>query len=320
MSETNKSFITEFVIVGFPGLDPHYYGMVSALLFIVYLAILAGNTAFLVVFATEQGLHKPMYFIILNLVLSDILFSTTTLPKIIAKYWFKAGTISFTGCFVQMFFVHYFGSANSFILLIMSIDRYVAICFPLRYPVIIKNSNVLILSITAWLVASTGCLMTVIRAYPLPYCSSNTIIHCFCDHISITTLACTDRTPYAIPALISAMVVLLVPLAFIIFSYLSIIVAVLRISSTKARVKTFSTCSGQLTIIALYYIPRIFVYMSSSVFGIKFNTDLRLTIILLYSLSPPMLNPLIYFLRTEEIKKILITRLSRLKIRAHSDH
>ena len=201
----------------------------------------------------------------------------------------------------------------------MSIDRYVAICFPLRYPVIIKNSNVLILSITAWLVSSTGCLMMVIRAYPLPYCSSNTIIHCFCDHISITTLACTDRTPYAIPALISAMVVLLVPLAFIIFSYLSIIVAVLRISSTKARVKTFSTCSGQLTIIALYYIPRCLVYICT-VFGIKFNTDLRLTIILLYSLSPPMLNPLIYFLRTEEIKKILITRLSRLKIRAHSDH
>ncbi|XP_061073755.1 olfactory receptor 2AT4-like [Conger conger] len=307
MSEGNGSAVTEFVIVGFPGLKAKYYGLASAVMFLVYVCTLLGNAIFLMLFTKDRSLHKPMYIIILNLVVSDILFSTTTLPKIIARYWFQAGTISFTGCFVQMYFVHYFGSVNSFVLFIMALDRYVAICHPLRYPMIMTNFNVCMLLATAWLISKAGPMMMVIRAYPLPYCASNRIVQCYCDHISITVLACTDRAPYGFPAFIAAMVVLLVPLAFIVFSYASIIVAVIWIASTEGRLKMLSTCSAQLIIIALYYLPRCFVYLASIV-GIKFSRDLRIVIIMLYSLLPPMINPLIYCLRTTEVKQILLKK------------
>ncbi|XP_042152503.1 olfactory receptor 2AT4-like [Oncorhynchus tshawytscha] len=310
MSAGNHSFVTEFVIVGFPGLLPEFYGLASTVLFLVYFCTAVGNVVILVLFATDRDLHKPMYFVILHLVVSDILFSTTTLPKIIARYWFQAGAISFTGCFVQMYLVHYFGTVNSYILFIMALDRYVSICFPLRYPMIIKNSTIHILSTTAWIVAKACPLMMVIRAYPLPYCDSNKIMQCYCDHIAITTLACTDRVPYSFPAFIFAMLALLGPLAFIIFSYCSIIVAVVQIASPQGRLKTLSTCSGQLIIIALYYLPRCFIYLASNI-GIRFSTDLRIVIIMLYSLLPPMINPLIYCFKTKHIKTSLMKRFKK---------
>uniref|UniRef100_A0A8C9UBS6 Olfactory receptor n=1 Tax=Scleropages formosus TaxID=113540 RepID=A0A8C9UBS6_SCLFO len=299
--------ITEFLLMGFPGLQSWYYGPVAGLFLVVYLAILSGNGFLLVFVGTERSLQKPTYLIFCNLAISDIAFATTTLPKAIARYWVEDQIISFNGCFLQMFMVHLLGSINSFLLMIMALDRYIAICSPLRYQTLIKNSSVLIL------LAKACPLMMVIRAYPLPYCASNTIIQCYCDHISITTLACTDRTPYAFPAFVFAMVVLLVPLAFIVFSYCAIIVAVLRIASTQGRLKTLSTCTPQLIIIALYFFPRCFVYLASNV-GITFSTDLRIAIIMLYSLLPPMVNPLIYCLRTKEVKQTLMKTFTKQQV------
>jgi len=308
MSAGNISFFKEFIIVGFPGLQTEYYGTVAALLFFVYVFILVGNGIFLVIFALEKCLHKPMYYVIFNLVVSDILFSTTTLPKIITRYWFQAGSISFGGCFIQMYFVHYFGSVNAFILAIMAFDRYVAICNPLRYPNILTKSNIFYLCLIVWVIGHACPLMMAIRAYPLPYCAENTIMHCYCDHISITSLACTNRALYSVPAFVFAMVVLLCPLTFIVFSYCAIIVVVLRVSRAQGRMKTFSTCSPQLIIIALYFLPRCFIYLASNI-GINFSTDLRLVIVMMYSLFPPMINPLIYCLRTKDFKESLLKRL-----------
>ncbi|KAM9359593.1 olfactory receptor 2AT4-like [Symphorus nematophorus] len=310
MPEGNQSIVTEFILTGFPGLHPEYQGLVSAVLFFVYFFTLTGNVTIFFLFATDCSLHKPMYYIILNLCACDILFSTTTLPKIISKYWFQSGAISFTACFVQMFFVHYLGSVNSFILFLMALDRYLAICHPLRYPVVFKNSTIHILSITAWIVAMAAPLMLVIRAYPLPYCASNIINHCYCDHIGITVLACTDRGPYARPAFSLAMVTLLVPLAFIIFSYCSIIRTILKMANVQGRQKTMSTCSTQLIIISLYYLPRCFVYLASVV-GIKFSAHARIVIIMLYSLCPPMINPLVYCLRAKDMRESLWKQVRR---------
>ncbi|XP_044058411.1 olfactory receptor 2AT4-like [Siniperca chuatsi] len=310
MAEGNHSIVTEFILTGFPGLHPEYQGLASAVLFLVYFLTLTGNATVLFLFATNRSLHKPMYYIILNLSACDILFSTTTLPKIIGKYWFQSGTISFTACFVQMYFVHYLGTVNSYILFLMALDRYLAICHPLRYPLILKNSTIHILSISAWVIAKAGALMLVIRAYPLPYCASNKIDHCYCDHIGITMLACTDRAPYGFPAFVFAMVMLLVPLAFIIFSYCSIIITVLKITNVQGRLKSLSTCSTQLIIISLYYLPRCFVYLASNV-GITFSADVRIVIIMLYSLCPPMINPLIYCLRAKDMRESLWKQFNR---------
>ncbi|XP_069017081.1 olfactory receptor 2AT4-like [Embiotoca jacksoni] len=313
MPEGNHSIVTEFILTGFPGLPPKYNGLASAVLFLVYLLTSVANATVLFLFATNRTLHKPMYYIILNLCACDILFSTTTLPKIISKYWFQSGTISFTACFIQMYFVHYFGTVNSYILFLMAFDRYLAICHPLRYPNVFKNSTIHILSVTGWIVSKAGALMLVIRAYPLPYCASNIINHCYCDHISITMLACTDRAPYGFPAFVFAMVVLMGPLAFIIFSCCSIIRAVLQIANLQGRLKSLATCSTQLIIISLYYLPRCFVYLASNV-GIKFDTDLRIVIIMMYSLGPPMINPLIYCLRAKDMRESLRKQFHRKKV------
>ena len=310
MPEGNHSIVTEFILTGFPGLHPEYHGLASAVLFLVYSLTLIGNGTVFYLFATERSLHKPMYYITLNLSACDVLFSTTTLPKIISKYWFQSGAISFTACFVQMYFVHYLGTVNSYILFLMAFDRYLAICHPLRYPLVLKNSTICILSIIAWVVSKASPLMIVIRAYPLPYCASNIINHCYCDHIGITTLACTDRAPYGIPAFAVAMVMLLGPLAFIIFSYCSIIVAVLKIANVQGRLKSLSTCSPQLIIISLYYLPRCFVYLASNV-GIKFSADMRIVIIMLYSLCPPMINPIIYCLRGKDMRESFLRQFKK---------
>ncbi|XP_049432355.1 olfactory receptor 2AT4-like [Epinephelus fuscoguttatus] len=310
MPEGNHSEVTEFILTGFPGLHPEYQGLASAVLFLVYLLTVTGNCTVLFLFAVDRSLHKPVYYIILNLSVCDLLFSTTALPKIISKYWFQSGSISFTACFVQMYFVHYLGTVNSYILFLMALDRYLAICHPLRYPNVLKNSTVLILSIFAWVVAKAPPLMLVIRAYPLPYCASNIINHCYCDHIGITVLACTDRAPYGFPAFVLAMIMLLGPLAFIIFSYCSILIAVFKIANLQSRMKSLSTCSTQLLIIALYYLPRCFVYLASNV-GIKFSADVRIVIIMLYSLFPPMINPLIYCLRAKDMRESLWKQFNR---------
>ncbi|XP_053363366.1 olfactory receptor 2AT4-like [Clarias gariepinus] len=310
MSDKNVTFVKDFVIVGFPGLHPNYYVLVSAVMFLVYVCTLVGNGIFLLLFTTNKTLHKPMYLIYISLVVSDVLFSTCTLPKIIAKYWFQDGTISFAACFFQMYLVHYFGAVNSYTLAVMAIDRYIAVCYPFRYHRIMSNRNILILSIIVWVFAHLSIIMMIVRAYPLPYCGANTIIHCYCDHISITRLACTDRAPYSLPAFVYAMVILLGSLAIILFSYFCIILAVLQISSTQGMLKVFSTCSSQLVIIALFFLPRCFYYVAANI-GITFNSDLQIAIVMLYSLLPPMINPLLYSLKTEEVKKILFSKLKK---------
>ncbi|XP_043975358.1 olfactory receptor 2AT4-like [Gambusia affinis] len=305
MSEGNRSRVTEFILTGFPGLHPQYYGLTSAVLFLVYVVTVKANAVVFFLFATNKSLHKPVYYIILNVSACDLLFSTTALPKIISRYWFQSGNISFTACFVQMYFVHYLGSVNSFIFLLMAFDRYCAVCHPLRYTAIVTKFTVHILSVTAWIIAIPIPLMMVIRAYPLPYCASNIINHCYCDHVGITVLACTDRTPYSVPALVGAMIILLGPLAFILLSYCLIFIEIGKVTNFGNCGKTLSTCSTQLIIISLYYVPRCFVYFANHV-GINFSADLRIVIIMLYSLVPPMINPLIYCLRAKDIRECLM--------------
>ncbi|XP_044210478.1 olfactory receptor 52K1-like [Thunnus albacares] len=298
----------------FPGLHSKYQGIASAVLFLVYSLNMIGNATIFFLFATDRSLHKPMYHIILNLSACDILFSTTTLPKIISKYWFQSGTISFTACFVQMYFVHYLGSVNSYILFLMALDRYLAIFHPLRYPLVLKNSTICIISITAWVIANAAPLMLVIRACVLPYCDSNFIVQCYCDHISITRLACGEDVKYVKSvALGLAMFSLLLPLSFILFSYFSIFLVVMRIPNMEGRYKTISTCTPQLLISCLYYLPRCFVYLSNAV-GFTFSLDVRILLILLYSLLPCAVNPVIYCFKTKDMKDVLMKIFKKAKI------
>ncbi|XP_030634026.1 olfactory receptor 4Q2-like [Chanos chanos] len=314
LNPNNTTTITEFIILGFPGLLPQYYGLMATFFFFIYVMIATGNIFIILFVACERNLQKPTYFIFCNQAMCDLSFGTVTLPKIIARYWSGDMIISFNLCFLQMFFVHFLGSCSSFFMAIMALDRFVAINYPLRYPTIIKNSTVAILCAFSWIFNTLQMTGTVLQTISAPYCGPNIITRCYCDHSSITSLTCGNVYEVFLPGFINAMFILLCPLSFIIFSYISIIVSVMKISSREGRYKTFSTCTPQLLITCLYYIPRFFVYMTSSI-GFDLSIDVRVSLIMLYSLFPALINPMIYCLRTKEIKDVLTKRLKNRPVR-----
>ncbi|KAJ0063524.1 hypothetical protein NL108_002768, partial [Boleophthalmus pectinirostris] len=313
MSYNNGTRINHFFITGFPGLSAQYYVPVSLVLLIVFLAIAIGNIFILALVKCERHLHKPTYLIFCHLALTDLAFGTTTLPKIISKYWFDDSLIEFHSCFFQMFLVHFLGAAHSLILMVMALDRLLAISFPLRYSSAFTNKTVSILCGLSWFISMSWMVFIVIDAYTLPYCDSNIIVQCYCDHIGITALGCDKVRDVQVIAFGGAMFFLLVPLTFIISSYFAIIVAVMRISSHDGRMRALSTCTPQLLITLLYYLPRCFVYLANNV-GFTFSVPIRILVVMLYSLIPAAVNPLIYCFKTKDIKECLNKRYNRTKI------
>lgn len=310
----NATRITDFFIAGFYDLPPQYYGPVSALLFLLYLVIAVGNSFILVVVKCERSLHKPTYLIFFHLALSDLGFGTVTLPKIISKYWFGNSIISFSGCFVQMYFVHTLGAVHSFILMVMALDRLIAVCAPLHYTMLLTNSKVSVLCGISWILPMSWMINLVLDAASLPFCDSNIIVQCYCDTIAITSLACANGRAVWQVAFGLAMFSLLVPLFFIIFSYFVIIVAVMRISSSEGRTRTLSTCTPQLVITSLFYIPRCFMYLANDV-QFSISISVRIVIVMLYSHLPAAVNPFIYCFKTKDIKETLKKRFFIRKIK-----
>uniref|UniRef100_A0A3Q3IZR6 G-protein coupled receptors family 1 profile domain-containing protein n=1 Tax=Monopterus albus TaxID=43700 RepID=A0A3Q3IZR6_MONAL len=271
----NYTRVSEFVIVGFPSLQSEYFHLVAWFFFILYVTTVVGNVLLVMVFALERSLQKPMYITMVSLALSDIGFTTVALPKLIARYWWNDGSLGFHTCLFQEHMIHYFGSLNSLILFTMALDRYVAICFPFY----------------------------TVNLTMMPFCGPNTIIQAFCDTLSLISLVCGDTSRHYNTAFAAAMFVLYVPLAFIIFSYICIIISIFC-CSPQGRKKTFSTCATQGCIISIYYIPRFFVYSTPYFPNLTLTPDKRIATTLFYSLFPPLINPFIYCLRTKEIKEI----------------
>ncbi|KAK9968524.1 hypothetical protein ABG768_002848 [Culter alburnus] len=191
-NETAASVVTEFFIVGFPGLLPKYYSLMAALLFCIYIAVITGNSLIVVLFVIERSLHKPMYIILLSLSFSDIGFCTVALPKVISRYWFNDGYIGFYVCLFQRQLIHYFGTLNSLIMMIMALDRYLAICYPLRYPVLMTNRTMRLLIGFSWVTAMISPTISSMQTVTLPFCGPNMIAQCFCDSQSMNQLACAD--------------------------------------------------------------------------------------------------------------------------------
>ncbi|KAK2846755.1 hypothetical protein Q5P01_009754 [Channa striata] len=301
---TNVTRIKDFFILGFSGLSPEYYGPVSALLFMLYLVIAVGNLFILVVVKCEISLHKPTYLIFCHLALTDLAFGTVTLPKIISKYWFNDSIISFYGCFVQMYFVHSLGAIHSFLLMVMALDRFIAVCAPLRYTVLFTNTTVSVLCGISWIMPMSWMVGVALDAGFLPFCDSNIIVQCYCELIATISLSCENVQAVWALAFGLAMFSLLLPLGFVIFSYFVIIVVVTRISSSEGRIRTLSTCTPQLLITFLYYMPRCFMYMANDA-GLPISLPVRIVVVMLYTHLPPAVNPMIYCLKTKDIKEKL---------------
>ncbi|KAM3936268.1 olfactory receptor 2AP1-like [Leptodactylus fuscus] len=307
---------TGFILLGFPGIAARFNTPVSIALFLVYLISLFSNGTVIALIICNRRLHQPMYVVILNLAISDLLFDTVTLPKIITKYWFSDGWISFAGCIFQVFCAHFLGSFDSYILFLMAIDRYVAICKPLRYPSIITNRRTILLCCFFWLVTAAIALAIALLDSGVHFCGKNTIKSCFCTNTGVLSLACEDVTVLKRTIFGIAMFVLLLPLAFILFSYGVIIKVIISQTQGDSRRKAFYTCATHLFVIGLYFVPRLFVYVANQL-RLILNDDINVLILCLYTFVPHMANPIIYCLKTKEIrrtfkdlikKRILMTR------------
>ncbi|XP_053561607.1 olfactory receptor 6P1-like [Bombina bombina] len=298
----NQSDTYEFLLVGFPGLPQKYHTLVALVMFTVYLISLFANGAVIALIVWGKNLHQPMYIIIANLALSDLLFDTITLPKIIARYWFGAGSISFLDCMFQLFWVHYLGTVDSYVIMMMAIDRYIAICLPLRYSSLITNKRIVCICGSLCMFATLTPAHNVIWHAQFPYCGSRNVNNFFCVTMAITPLACGDKDAFKKLTFIFAMLVLLMPLFFIIFSYSIIIYTVCSSIESGNRWKAIYTCTTHLFIIGMYYGPRLFVYAA---FQLKliFNLDISVLLLILYTFIPHMANPIIYCLRAKEIKQ-----------------
>lgn len=320
MVSRNITTIKYFVVTGFPGLPPEYYGLVSVLLLVLYLAIVMGNAFVLAAIVFEKTLHKPTYWIFFHLAMTDILFGTVTLPKIIIIYWWSDAMTSWiSSCFAQMYFVHALGAVHSLMLMLMALDRLIAVGFPFRYPVVVTNRSISLACNLCWALTFIRMLGIVLHASTLSYCNQNMIMQCYCDHVSITSLGCGDEVRYVkAVALGNALVTLLVPLIVIFSSYIFITIAVLKMSKRHSQNKILSTCLPQLMVTCLYYVPRIFVYITHNLGLLTLESEVRVVITMMYSLIPAAVNPLIYCLKTKEIKETLIRRFQNRSIKFFS--
>ncbi|XP_018429975.1 PREDICTED: olfactory receptor 1M1-like [Nanorana parkeri] len=302
---SNRTLISEVTLVGFPGAPEYLDSFISAIMFLVYIISLVANGSVLGLVIISAHLHQPMYLIIANLSASDLLFDTATLPKLIAKYWFGDAQMPFRACLFQMFCVHYFGTVDSFLLLLMAVDRYAAICHPLRYATLIDIRMIVLACGLCWAVLAPSTIVVITaRISQMALCDRDKIGTLFCTHTAISALSCTDVSSLRVVAFTSALVVLLTCLALIVISYILII---REISSTHSEnwQKAFYTCTTHLLVISLYYVPRVFVYIVTNIPLLKVQNEANVVLLCLYSFVPHLASPIIYFLRTKEIAETL---------------
>lgn len=298
---SNQSRIIEVILVGFPSLSPTFFPLVSTALFLVYIMSLFANGTVISLIVLKEQLQKPMYVVIGILSASDLLFDTITLPKIIARYWFGAATMSFVGCLFQVFWVHQLGTMDAFIIMLMAIDRYVAIHRPLRYSSIISNKRLGNACIIFVFLTSLAPLYAALSDSTISYCGRVRINSCFCTNIVVHALSCDDISFQKYLTFALALFLLLTPLAFIIFSYIIILA---MIHSSGNGQKAFYTCTTHILVIAVYYIPRLFAY-TADLMPVKPSADINVLLLCLYTFMPHVANPIIYCLRTKEIKQTL---------------
>ncbi|XP_068121881.1 putative olfactory receptor 2W6 [Hyperolius riggenbachi] len=313
----NRSDTFEVILVGFPGLSQSLHHLVSAMMFLVYITSLVANGSVIILVTLNAQLHQPMYLIIASLAASDVAFDTATLPKLMAHYWFGSSTMSFHVCLFQMFWVHYLGSVDSFLLLLMAVDRYVAISLPLRYSTIIINSRMSIACGVCWIIlAPPAVIFLATETSKLLLCDHSKLNSLFCVHTAVVNMACSDATFIIRLGLMNALIVLIVPLAFILFSYITIVATIAMSSQAKNWRKVFYTCSTHILLVSLYYGPRILVYIANSLPSmIVIKADVGAVLLFLYSVVPHLANPIVYFLRTKEIQQTLINVLRKLTVK-----
>lgn len=290
-----------FVFRGFPEL--HRYRRLLALPFsAAYLSVLLGNSLLLYVIGSLERLHSPMYLLICCLCVVDMLAASAILPSMLLSLLVDMDQISLSGCLAQMFFTHFFSSLESTLLLAMALDRYVAICQPLRYATII-NSSMLARLLVFTLVRSGSVMATLVAlASSLSFCGSNTIQHCYCDHMALVSLACDSTRSSSAAGLAVIVCFVGVDIPLILFSYVKILSVVSQASvASEDRWKAFHTCGTHLMVMMCFYLVGSVTFLSHNL-NIHIPDDVNTFMGVMYILLPATVNPIIYGVRTAEIR------------------
>ncbi|XP_038598069.1 olfactory receptor 10A7-like, partial [Tachyglossus aculeatus] len=299
--EGNQSLVTEFILLGFSNL--YEFQVILFMIFlVVYLITLIGGSLLVLVSTVDPALQTPMYFFLRNLSLMDIGYTTVIIPKMLTNFLSKDKSISFAGCAAQMYFAFFVGSAECWILTTMAYDRHAAICDPLHYSLIMNRRFCLQLALASWVSGIPVATIQTAMMFSLPFCGPNVINHFFCDSPPLLDLVCTDTLALEIYSVAMTVIVLMLPFGVIVVSYVRILVTILKMSSAAGRRKAFSTCSSHLIVVSLF-----FGSAGSTYFQVKasYSPETKKLFSLSYSVFIPMLNPLIYSLRNQEVKGAL---------------
>ncbi|XP_006996215.2 olfactory receptor 6C3-like [Peromyscus maniculatus bairdii] len=295
----NHSMITEFVLLGISD-TPELQVIIFSFLFIAYILSVCGNLSIITLTLLHAQLKTPMYFFLQNFSFLEIMFTSVSVPRFLGSIITKVKTISYNNCLAQLFFFISMGVSEFFLLTAMSYDRYVAICKPLHYTIIMNQKVCTILVLASWLVGFLTIFPLIMLFLKLDFCGSNVIDHFCCDYFPILQLSCSDTRLLEAFGLYVASFTLLFTLALVILSYICIISTILRSPSASQRKKAFSTCSSHMIVISISYGSCIFMYVKPSA---NERASLTKGVAVLNTSIAPMLNPFIYTLRNQQVKQ-----------------
>ncbi|XP_005415063.1 PREDICTED: olfactory receptor 2L3-like [Chinchilla lanigera] len=295
--ENDTQTSTDFILLGL--LPPSRAGLALFILITpIFLMALAGNLSMVLLILLDAQLHTPMYILLSQLSLMDLIYVSTTVPKMASGFLSGNKYISFLGCGFQSFFFLTLAGAEGLILMSMAYDRYVAICCPLHYPIRMNRRVCVLLILGSWAIGALNACAHTVYAFHIPYCRSRAIDHFFCDVPAMLTLACMDTRVYEYTVFLSTTFFLLFPSTVIVFSYGKILLAVCRMSSREGRRKAYSTCSTHLTVVTFYMAPFAYTYLRPK--SLRSPAEDKVLAVF-YSMLTPALNPVIYSLRNKEV-------------------
>ncbi|XP_050781785.1 olfactory receptor 52R1-like [Gopherus flavomarginatus] len=307
MSVSNTTAFTDpstFILLGIPGLEAAHI-WIFILFCTMYVIAIFGNFTILFIVKTEPSLNGPMYYFLCMLTVTDLVLSTSILPKTLSIFWFNSREIDFSACLTQMYFIHCFSVVESGIFMAMAFDRYVAICHPLRYSIILTNAVVDKIGLAVVLRDGILVMPHPFLARRWPYCRTNIILHSYCEQMAVVKLACADTLNSSYYGLFVIFSVIGLDVFFITVSYIQILRAIFSLPTKDARLKTFTTCGSHLCIILAFYIPGLFSFLMYR-FGHNVPRHFHVLMANVYLLVPPMLNPIVYGVRTKQIRDRLL--------------
>ncbi|XP_010951800.1 olfactory receptor 2AJ1 [Camelus bactrianus] len=297
MGRENQTFSSDFILLGLFSSSQTSLIFFS-LIFIIFIMTVTENAVMILLIRRESQLHTPMYFLLSHLSFMDILHTSNTVPKMITDFLAGSRIISFAGCGFQIFLSLTLLGGECLLLAAMSYDRYIAICHPLRYPILMNDNVSVLMAGGSWLVGAVNSIVHTAFTLHFPFCASRTTDHFFCEVPAMLVLSCVDTTRYEQGGYVSGIIFLLVPFSLISASYVQILLTVFQMQSFEARKKSFSTCFFHMIVVIMYYGPFIFTCMRPK----KYHTpgqDKFLAIF--YTILTPSFNPIIYSIRNRDV-------------------